>query len=331
MNKLIPLLVFSILLLVPVGAQNAFAGPPGVADLDYTIDSAVFDSNTNTITIQATIVHNGGDTVGPASPNFQAFPQFNLQINPDTQPFQWDSCTLVGEPGLICLAPHTSFPHIATSGWVSPGFDEFSSGETFTFTATGSLTGAADSISFVALLNDPSGGTTDPDGLNALTFDVDTSQNTVDSDGDGVPDNQDLCPGENDLLDTDGDGIPDCLDENPTLFCGENAILVGFECQGTSGGETCGPKTEPIAGICVPKLDEICLTGTMIEPTQMLTCIAQAASSMIGGALLGIDTTSLLVASIGTNPVITALVGITIAGVAGQAAWFVHKRKKKVV
>jgi len=49
---------------------------------------------------------------------------------------------------------------------------------------------------------------------------------------------------------------------------------------------------------------------------------------MIGGTLLDINTVSLLVASIGTNPIITALVGITLAGVAGQAVWFVHRRKK---
>ena len=50
---------------------------------------------------------------------------------------------------------------------------------------------------------------------------------------------------------------------------------------------------------------------------------------MVGGELLDINTVSLLVGAIGTNPVITALVGITIAGVAGQAVWFVHRRKKK--
>jgi len=50
--------------------------------------------------------------------------------------------------------------------------------------------------------------------------------------------------------------------------------------------------------------------------------------SMIGGELLDINTVSLLIASIGVNPVITALVGITIAGVAGQAIWFVHRRRK---
>jgi hypothetical protein len=50
---------------------------------------------------------------------------------------------------------------------------------------------------------------------------------------------------------------------------------------------------------------------------------------MIGGALLDINTLPLLVGAIGVNPIITGLVGITLAGVAGQAVWFVHRRKKK--
>jgi len=51
---------------------------------------------------------------------------------------------------------------------------------------------------------------------------------------------------------------------------------------------------------------------------------------MIGGELLAINTLPLLVGAIGVNPIITGLVGITIAGVAGQTIWFVHRRKKKV-
>jgi len=60
-----------------------------------------------------------------------------------------------------------------------------------------------------------------------------------------------------------------------------------------------------------------------------ITTLLNQMGSMIGGALMDIDTISLLVGAIGTNPVITGLVGITIAGVAGQAVWFVHRRKKK--
>ena len=64
----------------------------------------------------------------------------------------------------------------------------------------------------------------------------------------------------------------------------------------------------------------IAYCGQLTFPMQM---------GMIGGELLDINTVSLLVASIGVNPVITGLVGITIAGVAGQAIWFIHKRRTK--
>jgi len=57
-------------------------------------------------------------------------------------------------------------------------------------------------------------------------------------------------------------------------------------------------------------------------------CFAQALSSMIGGLLLDIDTVPLLVGAIGVNPIITGLVAITMGGVAAQAAWFVHRRRK---
>ncbi len=49
--------------------------------------------------------------------------------------------------------------------------------------------------------------------------------------------------------------------------------------------------------------------------------------ALVGGHLIDIDNASLFVAVIETNPVLTGLVGITLAGVAGQAVWFVHRRK----
>ncbi len=58
-------------------------------------------------------------------------------------------------------------------------------------------------------------------------------------------------------------------------------------------------------------------------------CFAEALSSMIGGELLAINTLPLLVGAIGVNPIITGLVAITLAGVAAQAIWFVHRRNKK--
>jgi len=58
-------------------------------------------------------------------------------------------------------------------------------------------------------------------------------------------------------------------------------------------------------------------------------CFAEAMASMVGGILLSIDTTGVLVAAIGTDPVVTGLVAITMAGISGQAAWFIHRRRKK--
>jgi len=60
-------------------------------------------------------------------------------------------------------------------------------------------------------------------------------------------------------------------------------------------------------------------------------CFADALASMVGGILLSIDTTGVLVAGIGNDPVITGLVAITMAGIAGQTAWFIHRRKKKIL
>ena len=37
----------------------------------------------------------------------------------------------------------------------------------------------------------------------------------IDSDGDGVPDSEDVCPGHDDTIDSDGDGIPDGCDDTP--------------------------------------------------------------------------------------------------------------------
>ena len=53
----------------------------------------------------------------------------------------------------------------------------------------------------------------------------------------------------------------------------------------------------------------------------------QGNCNVIGGNILEIDNYALFVAAVGTNPVITGLVGITLVGVAGQALWFVHRRK----
>jgi hypothetical protein len=90
---------------------------------------------------------------------------------------------------------------------------------------------------------------------------------------------------------------------------------------------SCGPQTFlNQLNQCVPDLDQICGQGTIISEMQ---CIAQQMNNLIGGTLLEIDNYSLFVGAIGTNPVITGLVGITIAGLAGQVVWFVHRKKSQ--
>lgn len=116
----------------------------------------------------------------------------------------------------------------------------------------------------------------------------------------------------------------------PELVCGPNTFESGGMCLPVSSLAFCGEKTIQIGQSCVPNILAICSDGTTADENVFM-CFAQTMGSMIGGTLLDIDTTALLVASIGTNPVLTGLVGITLAGVMGQVAWFVHKRKKKIV
>jgi len=53
---------------------------------------------------------------------------------------------------------------------------------------------------------------------------------TDDFDGDGVPNDEDICPGFDDNIDTDGDGVPDGCDPNPTLSCGPGTSKLNFMC-----------------------------------------------------------------------------------------------------
>ena len=57
-------------------------------------------------------------------------------------------------------------------------------------------------------------------------------------------------------------------------------------------------------------------------------CFAEAIGMAVGGELIEVDRVSLLVGAIGVNPVITGIFAITFGGIAGQVAWFIHKRKK---
>ncbi len=59
-----------------------------------------------------------------------------------------------------------------------------------------------------------------------------------DTDGDGVCDVGDLCPGGNDNIDVDGDGIPDACD---STICGNNIVESGEECDDSNilNGDGC--------------------------------------------------------------------------------------------
>lgn len=75
------------------------------------------------------------------------------------------------------------------------------------------------------------------DGTGLPTVTGDGTQNTIgedpcaelggDSDGDGVCDANDVCPGEDDDLDQDNDNIPDACDDNPTV---PDGVLVQSPC-----------------------------------------------------------------------------------------------------
>lgn len=171
---------------------------------------------------------------------------------------------------------------------------------------------------------------------------------STDDDGDGIPNDEDLCPGFDDNVDTDSDGIPNECDpfESSQVCgagtvgdnnlqqcvgtggktCGDGTIMVGNECVVDPNLQEiiCGQGTAEILGICVPDLAQICGQGTIISGMQ---CVAQQVNNIIGGVLLDIDNTALFVAAIGTNPVITGLVAVTIAGVSGQAIWYLHKKQ----
>jgi subtilisin-like proprotein convertase family protein len=105
---------------------------------------------------------------------------------------------------------------------------------------------------------------------------------TLDSDADGVPNGCDICQGFDDSVDVDGNGIPDGCDgcSDPGILDSNSAV-----CDGTSFGETCDAfrcdagftPSEPIVPICqaglwtnVPTCEPlscpICGEGTTLNP-----------------------------------------------------------------
>jgi len=131
------------------------------------------------------------------------------------------------------------------------------------------------------------------------------------------------------IIDFTGDGVNNLLVPiGIAVDAAGNVYVTGAATNNAFKLESsCGTKTVlGTEGKCVPDMSQVCGAGT-IPDFDLLMCFGLVMNA-IGGELLEINTVSLLVAAIGTNPVITALVGITIAGVAGQAIWFVHRRKK---
>ena len=114
----------------------------------------------------------------------------------------------------------------------------------------------------------------------------------------------------------------DCLDVNTCYAVGSSgSILTPVELF------QCGTGTILQGNNCVPDLDEICGDGTFISELQCIGLGMQA----VGGTLLEIDTVAVFVAAIGVDPLITGLIVLSMVGVAGQAAWFVHRRKNKKI
>ena len=62
--------------------------------------------------------------------------------------------------------------------------------------------------------------------------------------------------------------------------------------------------------------------------TTILYGIIALTMGLIVSELVNIHSYPQLVGALGVNPLITGIVGITIAGVAGQAIWLVHERRK---
>ena len=95
----------------------------------------------------------------------------------------------------------------------------------------------------------------------------------IDSDGDGVPDCHDACPGHPDSIDSDGDGVPDACDTCPgfpdRIDCNRNGIADGCDIQsgdsldlnhdGVPDECQCAADIAPIGGDGAVNVDDLLL------------------------------------------------------------------------
>ncbi len=262
MKKLLALIAFSVLLLVPAGTQNAFAAPVPIPITNHSFEDPPFESLTVTGWTETET------SASDASTKFSGFINGILAA-------QLENGAKISQ-SLGIIAPNTKYTVMLFAF----------GGATASIFADGTLIDSGDAQIFdppvtglTLVLNNINTHTgkeltivlESRDNFRA-TFDLVTATSeNLDSDGDGVLDGDDICPGFDDNMDTDGDGTADGCDENPTLKCGENTKQEGFE--------------------CVADLDSICGAGTKIENMMCVISIA------VGGAFIGVDKSALFLAA----------------------------------
>ncbi len=106
---------------------------------------------------------------------------------------------------------------------------------------------------------------------------------------------------------------------NPNCSPGYGAGVLVFGNPST----ICGA---PISG-GTPTNPGSCQDGTVLDANDHCVCELQN-NQCIGGVIIDTDAVSLLAGTIGIDPLLTGLIGITIGGLAVQAVWFVHRRRK---
>jgi len=268
LKKLLALIAFSILLLFPAGAQNAFAAPVPIPITNFSFEDPSGGSTTITGWTETETLSTDADIIN------HVFAVDGLQLA------RLQNGAKISQ-SLGIIDPNTKYTVMLFAG----------GGAIASIFADGTLIDLDDSTippdpdlkSITLVLNNINTHTgkeltivlepnNDRFGDTTGFFDLVTATSeNLDSDGDGVLDGDDVCPGFDDNIDTDGDGTADGCDENPTLKCGENTKQEGFE--------------------CVADLDSICGAGTKIENMMCVISIA------VGGAFIGVDKSALFLAA----------------------------------